>query len=457
VPKLEFEQDMQCQVLGFLIYSKTFTSTFRDLVQPDDFTAEEHWTLCSIAYDFFDKYGTEPGVLMHQYLINYCKQHRIEGAKRELLMAALNACTRISADKEAAVESEVLRFVLHSRVRKTLEDFIPEFNRGEYSLDDLIYELRRAVEIQDGESEGHYWRATIDQRIARRLAQRNVFQPIATLIPPLDARFNGIQCSEIGTIMSASGGGKTRLLAHLGKAALTQARRVLHVTLEMSAEQIDTIYDQAVVGEPKERLTSPSVMKKLKRCVLHYPNDAELYVTFRPAGTRVSELRRVMDKLRERDGFVADLLVIDYGELLTPEKAYTSRYDAQGAVWRELKTLAIQTNTAIWTGTQSNRKGVGAERMTEMEVSDSYEKIRASDVVLGFNRNGMYDHKKQQWQEQDDAALDAKTVRLHVIKNREGSDKYDIEFGCDLERGIFFSHDVTAQIEAKRQLEAETI
>ena len=63
--KFDFDGDFQNQILASLIYSTSFLKAARNLIEPDHFSSDEQWTLCSLVYDFYDRYQKAPKCLCH--------------------------------------------------------------------------------------------------------------------------------------------------------------------------------------------------------------------------------------------------------------------------------------------------------------------------------------------------------------------------------------------------------
>jgi replicative DNA helicase len=183
----------------------------------------------------------------------------------------------------------------------------------------------------------------------------------------------------------------------------------------------------------------------------------DLIVKYLGEGSTVQTISQHIDSCRELLEFHPDLILVDFGELLeAPAKFRGDEYLRQSHIWRGLKSLATEREIAVYVATQTSRLGVGAERVSEIEMSDSIRKMHISDIVIGFNRNAIYSAKKREWTVIDEE-WDEKTIRLFVIKHRGRKDKYDVRFACDLDRGQFYSVRLTSQItEGKVKPEEET-
>ncbi len=448
--KFPFDPEFQTMVLAALRHSHGFLANARRLISPDSFAGDEQWILCSLIFGFFDKYGTAPRHYLGNELDKYLRKTKVSDDQQTLLYTLLERLTPALYTDEHYVQDEIVKFAQHARLRIALEEFIPQFNQGEYDVGEVMEKFedvrRLAIDYQDL---GVDYLDTLQQRVNRR--KDKVFQEyFATLIDVLDEKFIGIQRQQLGTIMAPGGIGKSYMLTHIGKAGLIQGLNVAHYTLEMSVDEIMDRYDMMAVASTKEDLNKLSVVKHLEKQISALSHrGGKLFLKYLSESADVYTIRAHLESLRVSAGFVPDLVVIDYGELLKPLRRYEKSYDSQGEIWRSLRGIGVDLNCGIWTATQSSKAGVGARVITELETSDSYNKYRISDIFIGFNRNLIYDQKHKVWLEEDDEGK-PDLVRLHVVKHRGRRDKYTVRFLCDLDRGQFYSKKKTdALIEAE--------
>lgn len=445
-----------------MINSTRFLKNVRHLINPDYFSADEQWSICHVIFGFFDKYDNAPRDYIDSEVNKYALRTKMGAEKKELLKLLL-AKIRNQIGDERYITDQIIEFAKHQSLRIALEEFLPDYERGVYDLNSLIdsFEEVRRIGV-DRSDQGHFYFDGLQERVTRR-RQRNKYAPIASLIERLDRRYVGILPGQLATIMAPSGVGKSWMMNHLGKAALIQGRVVFHYTLEMSAEEVCDRYDQMLIGEDVDSLNENSSIVKLEKGTLRLKAwGGELVVKYVESGTRVSGLQAHLDLLRDEKNLKPDLILIDFGELFEASKNFKgNEYLRQSDIWRELKSLAVAEEAAVYVATQTSRQGVGAERVSELETSDSFRKFQLSDIMIGFNRNAIYNRKKQEWITIDED-FDQRTVRLFMIKHRGRKDKYSVRFCCNLDRGQFYSSRLTAEIndveqEKKKEKSSEDV
>jgi hypothetical protein len=107
-------------------------------------------------------------------------------------------------------------------------------------------------------------------------------------------------------------------------------------------------------------------------------------------------------------GYKPDLIIIDYVDLLRSRSKSSERKDQIDDVYTSIKGLARQLKTPIWTVSQVNRTGSKDDIIEADKIAGSYDKIMIADFAMSLSRK------------RGDKL--AGTGRIHVIKNRFGSD-----------------------------------
>ena len=263
-------------------------------------------------------------------------------------------------------------------------------------------------------------------------------ESFSTAIPSLDHRKLGPTRKELHLFMGILGKGKTWWLIHLGKTALRQRVRVCHITLEVSADIVLQRYYQSIFAIAKRthkqmatatwetdelgRITSLN-MRDYKPALTFDQHDIrkELQKRNEKWGARlrnlivkefptskltVPQLSSYLDTLYDSEGFIPDLLLLDYADLMHVDSS-NYRLDI-GRIYKELRGISVERNIAVATVSQSNRKGIGAKRLTEAHIGEDVSKLQTADVAFAYN--------------QTDQELKRGLARLEVIKarNEEG-------------------------------------
>lgn len=167
---------------------------------------------------------------------------------------------------------------------------------------------------------------------------------------------------------------------------------------------------------PKSRLLTADVAKKeVTKFFKRYRRRFRL-ITY-PAGTlTVSEIRRCLNDWERHDGFMPDVVVIDYADLLsTDDTRMTEFRHRQDAVWKALRGLSQERHVLLLTATQADADSYKRGTLSMSNFSEDKRKLAHVTAQYGLN--------------QDPAGREKKLgiMRINEIVVREGSFSADHE------------------------------
>jgi hypothetical protein len=283
-------------------------------------------------------------------------------------------------------------------------------------------------------------------------AEANEF---ATGIAELDSRHVVPARKQVMVLLGATGMGKSWALVHFGRAALDRHKKVLHVTLELAARDVQMRYLQNFLALPKyefdltatrsrlvvnneglltgfasEQVEAPiwlqddprRVKAHLERLINRRPAKfADLRIKdFPPRSLSVTALRGYLHNL-DAGGFVPDVLLIDYAGLMQIDP--DNYRIAFGRVIEDLCGLATEHNVAVVTAEQVSKEGAKAKQVDISHVAESWATVLPVDAVLSFTRT--------------DKEKPHKLARLFVVKNRHGADGFGAVLAQNYQHGQF--------------------
>lgn len=146
--KFEFDDDFQNRILASLIHSTRFLKTARDLVEPEYFSSNDQWVLCSLVYQFYDRYKKAPKTVdLKNEVVAYCKKGNISPEAQELLETLRKRLKKTVRKDKSYITDEIIKFTQHEKTRLALENFIPQFNDGKGHGDVLTEFTEELIEI----------------------------------------------------------------------------------------------------------------------------------------------------------------------------------------------------------------------------------------------------------------------------------------------------------------------
>ena len=107
-----------------------------------------------------------------------------------------------------------------------------------------------------------------------------------------------------------------------------------------------------------------------------------------PTGTAHSgHFRSYMAELKQKSKFIPDIICVDYLNICSSERIRSGgnaqQYVVIGSIARELRALAQQSNTVVWSATQANRQGLKGP-VGLANTSDSIQIGYDADLVLAM-------------------------------------------------------------------------
>ena len=284
---------------------------------------------------------------------------------------------------------------------------------------------------------GWFFEEFDERQARRRLSDAEDVFPSG--IVALDrAMGGGLRKGEIEIPVAYSGIGKTFWCVHRGSSACYARKRVLHFVLEggrsktedrYEARFLDALYRAVKHGdltaEQYNRMQEHAQMMK-KLLVLRGTGDLK-----DGWSADCAFLYSELDFLRKSHGWVPDLIVVDYGDLLAEEG--DNEYQQQKRAYRGLKHLSERIDYpghrgyGVVSPSQAQRPSKGADEKEHVirprDIADCYEKVRVADIVLSLNRTA--------------AEKDDNQARVHLAKYRDAEDGMTVRVATDYQRGGF--------------------
>ena len=268
------------------------------------------------------------------------------------------------------------------------------------SFDEISKVINDSLKLGMDNDEGYEWQRDFEERFKPRF--RN---PSGTGWPLIDNICKGgLGQKELGVVIAPTGAGKSMALVHLGTQALREGKTVIHYTLELQDTVVASRYDSCLTKIPLETLTS--FKEKIYEEVLEI--KGKLIVKEYPTKTASTQtIRNHLEKLRMRN-IEADMIIVDYGDLLRPVRYQKEKRNELESIYEELRGIAVEYKAPVWTASQTNRSGLNAEVITMEAISEAFNKCFIADFIFTISRTI------------DDKV--ANTGRLFVAKNRNGPD-----------------------------------
>lgn len=421
----DFGDEFQQKLLG-LIYTGILAPP---VICPAYFASPIHVEMCDSIVALRSTYGDITSDMLADHLLK--KRFFKDREYRDELLSALPALKKsIKKSEQQYLFDLAYKFARLEQYRDFFRkgvDLLQESDSHTLeSLDALFADLALVSSNGDGAGEmGYFYFSSLTERLKQRDEEPEVLKPF---IPGLEKCLanEGFAKEELVVFAGLASAGKSFSLLHMANVSLIQKKKVVFYSLEMTEEKLATRLDAAFSGFRTSTIrdNNVAVQKRLAKMQEMF-GDNLLFKKMKAGFTRISDLRAHLDLLKFK-GFVPDVLILDYINLMRPETATREgRHRDLGEVYIGLKGLQQERHLWAFTAAQSNRAGFNSPLITIKDFADSFEGGMHADVVISINRN--------------DEEADQEKVRLYVAKDRDGVDKKTITISTNYAKGGFIS------------------
>lgn len=222
---------------------------------------------------------------------------------------------------------------------------------------------------------------------------------IPTGIVELDKCMNGgLKKSTLGLLIAGSGMGKTTLGAIFCCNALGIGFKVLHIFFEDTQEEMALKYYAHLTNRNVNEMSDKSIRKAETQNIYNLiPREKwnNLRLTQMVNGeTTVEDIKRLVRKLENNEGFKPDIIFIDYFSCLRTTNDERLRaqnsWEMETRTIRKIEAFAKQSDIAIWVAEQSNRNGNKLSTASDKNanIQGSFQKTQPASAVLYLDRTG---------------------------------------------------------------------
>jgi KaiC/GvpD/RAD55 family RecA-like ATPase len=220
----------------------------------------------------------------------------------------------------------------------------------------------------------------------------------------LDSFIGGFR-PELVFFLADSGVGKTTALINAGKYAALRGAQVLHITMELSAENTLRRYYRSVSESmPAELRESPQIVIDRVNHWLRFAKGSVHVLYQQPYSLDVEGLDALVDQFVQVYGPVG-LVCLDYLDLMKMPANAKSEYEGLGRTSHGARGVGLKWQATMASATQATRGGHQIRHLRLDHMGDSYRKVQAADIIIAIN----------QTQEE----YEANQARLGLLKIRE--------------------------------------
>jgi replicative DNA helicase len=413
----QYGNHFQIKILSSLLTHKEFLTNIHDILSDEYFDNQAHQWIIKEILRYYDKYHTTPSMDTLKVELQKIENEVLKLSVREQLKSAYE-----SSDEDLEyVQEEFSTFCKNQQLKRALLNSVDLLKAGDF--DGIKYLVESALKAGNDKNVGHEYNKDIESRF-REDARSVVATPWERVNDILQG---GLGNGDFGLIFGNPGGGKSWSLVALGGYAVRMGYNVIHYTLELGEQYVGRRYDAFFSKIPVDKILKNR--DKIEDIIPELPGELIIkeFSTGRATISTVeSHIRKVEDL-----GIKADLIIIDYVDLLSTKKRTADRKGEIDDIYTSTKGLARELNVPIWSVSQVNRAGAKDNVIEGDKAAGSYDKIMITDFCLSLSRKAKDKVNG--------------TGRFHIMKNRYGMDGLTFGVKADTSTGHFEVHDYNAE------------
>jgi len=366
----------QLQLLNQLIVDKDFAHSIVEVLEPSYFENKYFKLIVQMVKEYYQKFEHSPSF----DTLNQVAKSEI--GQELLLKITLDTISDIKNVDESGtqfVQEKALKFCKQQELQKVMEKAKKIIDHGEFENYDTLEEMvREALQV------GNVDRGTGDvfENLEDVLAD-DYRHPIPMGIPGIDNLLKGgLAKGEIGVILAPTGVGKSTLTTKIANNAFNLGFNVLQVFFEDNPKIIQRKHFTCWTGIAPDDLSThkEEVFKKIAEIEEKMSNKLILKKLQSDTFT-MSQIKNQIRKMIA-DGTHIDMIILDYIDCVTPEKALEDEWKSEGSVMRAFEAMCHELNIVGWTATQGNRSSISSDVVTTDQMGGSIKKAQVGHVII---------------------------------------------------------------------------
>ncbi len=140
-------------------------------------------------------------------------------------------------------------------------------------------------------------------------------------------------------------------------------------------------------GIKRERLDYAMALKKISGINRMYNMNKIFRVLTFPAHTmNITKMEVYLKQWEDNDGWIPDVIIIDYADILAPEDNRETGRDRIDNTWQELKRTSSSRRCVLATASQANRASFEKFIVKQIHTSEDIRKIAHGDLWIALNQ-----------------------------------------------------------------------
>ena len=381
-----FDKSFQEKIIQAMLIDRQWAAQFTEVVDVEFFQYAPLKKICDSYLTYYKKYKEFPSIELLATILGDDLTNPADYAIRSQIKDLLiDFQENRNLGDLSYVKEKSLDFCKRAALQNALMDSI-EFIKTE-NYEKIIETIKTAIARGNEHTSGLDLFEDVEARYSETYRKT-----VPTGVPELDTREilnGGLGAGELGIVIAPTGVGKSHFLVHVGAQAILAGKNVLHYTMELNERATGIRYDSHLLDT--DSLDCYGIKGAINE---YYKANVEdlgrLRIKYYPTSSvTVNTLRAHMDKLATVEGFIPDLIIIDYcGIMRSTDKHELLRLELK-KICEELRGFANEVDVPVWSAIQSNKEGAEKDYVDLTNMAEAYGQAHVADFVVGLSRKSL--------------------------------------------------------------------
>lgn len=431
----------QDRLVALLVQDHTTLRTCSPFLVPDDFKPSRgvpdgnaRWIVAERALEYFERHNAPIGTLIRADVLDYATKTNLGSSQINDLLDYLKRLQKVRPAAPDFLVDKVISFKGNT-IRKNAINELSDLLASGLLENEKWEEISRRV--QDVNNRTHLktinYLQSLENRIERRKNAFKIAGTPQTFIDPLDAILKRtVGPKQMGLIIAPYKRGKSQMLLWLVIVLALQKYNVLFITLEDSQDIVEDRLDAIVaafMGHPIKVDNLINMPRTLTQRFERFKNLLHSRIElFDGVGQEIT-MTMVEQIIREKrnEGFIPQVLIIDYDEKITPTRRYKEKRFELDEVYTHFGNLVGKYNLIGWMAAQTQRNTHHMKILTGNQLAEDIGKARKVTCAITLGKGDWADNSIYLW------------VAAHKT--------HKMEIGCEIipnfEYGLIYDREAT--------------
>jgi hypothetical protein len=152
-------------------------------------------------------------------------------------------------------------------------------------------------------------------------------------------------------------------------------------------EEKDFLATSWFILEEHEALTRETARREVSRLKEMAGSNLLRMISYPAFSATLTDVEDDLDRLEVQEGFIPDVIIIDYADILAPEDKRKEHRHQIDEIWKRLKGMAFSRSCLVVSGSQGNRASADKKTLDEKDIAEEARKLAHADVWLGLNQD----------------------------------------------------------------------